>query len=438
MIAAHLFRQRKTPFLPSDQLAALRDRRLRRIVRYAAKTVPHYRDWFAASGVEPREIRGVADLERLPVLDRDEVRAHPDRFVSESRAAKGSVAFKTSGSTGTPIEIRHDRRSLLANVAFGERERQPVIRASGGSFRPSEIYVGYETSTFKKVQAFYQQNARFPVQPARNFVSLLVPIEEIAQKMNDERPDVLVGYGGWLSLFFRTVAAQGIDLHRPKLVMYMGEALPHGAREQIEGSFGVPLLSRYNAVESFKIGFTCEERTGFHLHEDLCHVRIVDADGRSVPQGEQGEVALTNLVNRATVLINYPLGDLASRSAADCPCGRTLPLLSELEGRAEDVIALADGRFVHPRSVWEVLKDDSSLLSYQLTQHEPTRFTLTLGALDETSFGAARDRALPQLQGLLGGEASIEVQPGTGADREGRRKFRAVVSHCGPGSGQAR
>ncbi len=125
------------------------------------------------------------------------------------------------------------------------------------------------------MQAFYEENTLLPVRPRRSFVSLLEPIEKIAAIANAERPDVLVGYGGWIDLFFKTIAARGIDLRPPKMVMYMGEALPHGAREYIERRFGIPVLSRYNAVEAFKIGFFCEHRTGFHIHEDLCHVRIV-------------------------------------------------------------------------------------------------------------------------------------------------------------------
>ncbi len=238
------------------------------------------------------------------------------------------MSFLTTGSTGTPLEVRHDRRSLLANIPFGERERDPVIRVCGGSFRPKELYVGYETSTFKKVTAFYGQSTLLP-RPQRHFVPLHEPIEHVAAIANAERPDVLVGYGGWIDLFFKTIAARDIELHPPKMVMYMGEALPHGARDYIEGELGIPVLSRYNAVEAFKIGFFCEERTGFHVHEDLCHVRVVREDGTTAPPGEQGQVVISNLVNRASVLLNYPIGDVASMSdtrahaAARSGCSRS-------------------------------------------------------------------------------------------------------------------
>jgi phenylacetate-CoA ligase len=432
VIAAHLPGQRRIPFLPRAKLEAVRDLRIRRIVTYAARTVPFYREWFAQEGIDPREIRGAAELDRLPVIDRELVRTQPRRFLAETPASAAALSFLTSGSTGTPIEIHHDRFSLLANIPFGERERDPVIRGCGGSFRPKELYVGYETSTFKKVIAFYQDNVLSPVRPRRCFVSLLEPIEKIAAIANAERPDILVGYGGWIDLFFRTIAARGIDLHRPKMVIYMGEALPHGGRAHIEEHFGIPVLSRYNAVEAFKIGFFCEQRTGFHIHEDLSHVRIVRPDGRTAQPGEQGEVVLSNLVNRATVLLNYPIGDVAALSPRSCPCGRTFRLLSELEGRIEDILALADGRFVHPRAVWQVFKSDRDVLQYQLTQRGRHRFELKLATMDEPAFQRACGRVLPELQKLLGPGVCVETGRQAGLIRPPGGKFRAVVSTCTP------
>jgi len=430
VIAANLKGQRSIPFLPREKISEMRDRRIRRIVTYAAKTVPYYRDLFAREGIDPCQIKGATDLDLLPILDKELVRAQPRLFIAEAPPARSALSFYSSGSTGVPIEIHHDQQSLLANIAFGERERNAVIRICNGSFRPKELYVGYETSTFKKVVAFYEDNVFLPVRPQRRFVSLLEPIEKIAAIANSESPDIIVGYGGWVDLFFKTVATHGIDLHMPKMIMYIGEALPHGGRAFIEENFGIPVLSRYNSVEAFKIGFFCEQRTGFHLHEDLCHVRIVGPNGQTVPPGERGQVVISNLINRASVLLNYPIGDVASMSQNGCPCGRTFRLLSELEGRVEDILPLADGSFLHPRAIWQVFKNYRDILQYQLTQHEPQRFELKLVTSDEPAFQRALGHVLPELERLLGPGALIEASRQTKSMRNSGGKFRTVVSLC--------
>jgi phenylacetate-CoA ligase len=430
VIAAYMRGQRRVPFMPREKLHALRDARIRRIVAYAARTVPYYRDLFARERVDARDVRGAADLDRLPTIEREVVRQNPHLFISEARPSRTALSFLTSGSTGIPLEVHHDRRSMLANIAFGERERAPVNRICGGSFRPKELYVGYETSTFKKVIAFYEQSTLQPMRPRRRFVPLHEPIDKIAEIANAEKPDVLVGYGGWIDLFFKTVVARDIEIHVPKAVMYMGEALPPGARSHIEEHFGIPVLSRYNAVESFKIGYFCDALTGFHVHEDICHVRVVGPDGTAVAGGEHGELVISNLINRASVLLNYPIGDVASLSDRPCPCGRTFRLMSELEGRVEDILLLPDGRFVHPREIWQVFKPDREVLQYQVIQHPADRYEIFLATVDEPAFARARDRALPGLSALLGERARIDVSWRPELDFRSGGKFRAVASRA--------
>lgn len=411
---------RRIPYLPREQLDAVRDGNVRAMVAHAAANVPFYRDWFAREGLDPREIRTADDLARLPLLDKRQVREEPRLFLAEGAAARGAVRVTTSGSTGTPTEIHHDRRSLLLNIPYGERERRPVIEGTGGSFRPRELYVGNETSVIKTVTAFYEANTLF-VRPRRRFVSVRTPIEEVAAMIDAERPDLLTGYGGWIHLFFKTVAARGIALrHRPRMVMYMAEALPPGGLELIEGEFGVPVMSRYSAAEAFKIGFYCEARTGFHLHEDLCHVR---AD-------EGGRLVIGNLVNRATVLLNYPISDVGTIGGEPCPCGRTFRLMGELEGRVEDMLPLAGGRVVHPRAIWQVFMNEPDVLQYQLTQHEPRRFSLELATVDEAAYERAVARALPELEQLLRPDPVIVASRRTAP--RGDAKFRAVASLFGP------
>jgi phenylacetate-CoA ligase len=185
-------------------------------------------------------------------------------------------------------------------------------------------------------------------------------------------------------------------------------------------------------VEAFKIGFLCEERRGFHIHEDLCHVKIVDAKGKKAANGEKGEVVISNFVNRGTVLLNYRLGDVGLLSNERCSCGRTLPLLSELEGRVEDILFLPDGRFIHPRAIWGMIKKRDEVLKYQLIQHEPQRFELRLVTVDRRSYQQVVSRILVDLKNLLGTSVIIESAYYEELKPQERGKFRPVLSLCKP------
>jgi len=416
------------PWLPRRRSEALRDHRVRLVVAYAVRHVPYYRALFERQGISPADINGAADLARLPLLDREVVRVHPERFVADTAAGRRALDFYTSGSTGTPLRVYHDQASLLRNIAYGERERAAIIEVCGTGFRPKELYVGGQVSTFRQVIAFYEDNVLLPTKPRRVWMSVARPIEEVIAACNRERPDVLVGYGGWIALFFRIIEARGLRVQLPKMVMYMAEAMPPGAREHIEGRFGVPVLSRYSAAEAFKIGYFCARRTGFHLHEDLCHLRIVGPDGATLPDGERGQIVVSNLVNRASVLLNYPIGDMGALTTCRCTCGRTTRLLSELEGRVEDILELPGGRHIHPRAIWQAVKDDQDLLQYQLVQREPLRFHFILTTADEAAFERVLGRAMPQLRALLGPDARVQPIWRSDVVRGGQAKFRAVSS----------
>jgi phenylacetate-CoA ligase len=211
-------------------------------------------------------------------------------------------------------------------------------------------------------------------------------------------------------------------------MVYHGQLMSDPGREIIERELGIPVYSRYNAVEAFKIGFTCEEREAFHWNADLTHVKVVDADGTSCAPGQTGEVIISNLVNRATVLLNYRLHDVASLSDERCPCGRTLPLLSDLEGRLEEILPLAEGRFLGPRAIWGIFKREPAVLQYQLVQERIDRYLLRLRTTDQPAFERVVPPALARLRELLGAECEVIASRHTRLEGLEPGKFRAVMT----------
>jgi phenylacetate-CoA ligase len=433
VVCANLRGQRGIPYLSEEEFWALRDARLRQIVKYAADTVPYYQNLFRNEGIDPQSIKTVHDLRRIPLVEKPTVRKNPNLFISTSRKGKHSIAFSTSGSTGEPTTIHHDQDSLLANIAYGERERTVLAAMFGKRIGIREAYIVRPRSTITKVWEYYRKHTFASASRPRLLVDISRPIEQIVDAINSFRPDILVGYGSYLEALFRTIKFRGTRMHRPRVLFYGAECMTEPGKAFIEKEFGVSVLSMYNAVEAFKIGFLCEVRHGFHLHDDLCHVRIMNANGVDVPPGDKGQVVISNLVNKGTVLLNYCLGDVAALATGKCSCGRGLPLLSELEGRVEDILFLSNGGFIHPRAIWAVLSQRNEVLKYQLIQHELERFELKLVTVDHPSYQLAVVDVLADLRRLLGEAAVIECEYATALEPEASGKFRPVVSMCKPG-----
>jgi phenylacetate-CoA ligase len=385
---------------------------------FAARSVPFYRDRLDAPAV-----RTAADLARLPLLDRATLQAEGDRLRADG--GRGALRFRTTGSTAAPVTVWHDHESLLANIGYGERERAVEAHFVGRRRRYSALDLRAAGGTLPRVQAFYASAAFRPLRPGRTLVDVDTPPEQVLEAIERGRPEVIRSYGAFLELLFRTAAASGGLRHRPRVVLYAGDTMSDPGRELIEGGFGIPVISAYNAVECFKIAFTCERRDGFHLHEDLCHVRVVDAGGGDVPAGERGEVVISNLVNRGTVLLNYRLGDVGRLVDEPCGCGRTTSRLVDLEGRVDELIDLGGGEWLYPTAVWRAFRERPAILRYQLVQNAPRRFELRVvagGDDGEAAAHAAAAELATSLHGAVVAPVLVDELPaGPGG------KFRHVV-----------
>jgi phenylacetate-CoA ligase len=412
------------PFWPEERVRTRADARARAIADYAAAHVPYYRRLF-----RPGEIRGVADLAELPLLDKAAVRDDPAAFRSSAPDASEGLSLRTTGSTWEPLTVFHDRCSLLLNIAFAERERAVETHFVGRSFRyvALDLGLGRTITTPQEVRAFYDRACYRPLRPRHHAAGVDEPLEDVVATLARLQPDVLRGYGTYIELLFRTAEARKLELHRPRVAVYTADGMTDEGRRLVEERFGVPVLSQYSAVEAFRIGYFCEERSAHHLHEDLCALSLVGANGRPVPDSEPGEVVVSNLVNRGTVLLNYRLGDVARIVPGRCACGRTSRLLSAVEGRTSQVVRLPDGSVVHPFAVWAPMKLLDGVVRYQLVQHESDRFELRLQTVDRATYDSVAARVTTELRTILRG-ATVEPTYHDRLEQGRGGKFSPVVA----------
>ena len=178
-----------------------------------------------------------------------------------------------------------------------------------------------------EIQAFVQGRGLFPrgLRRERQYIFLSDPPEKNLSLINEFRPDLLYSYGSYLDMLVRYIRGTDAWWHRPKGILYTSDNLSDATRSWLTGECGIPVFSVYGCVEALKIGFRCEEGRGYHVNSDLYPVRIIDSRGRDAEPGQPGEVILSNLVNRATVLLNYRLGDLAAACRSLAPAAGRFP-----------------------------------------------------------------------------------------------------------------
>jgi phenylacetate-CoA ligase len=415
----------RMPLRPAEEVAHARDARVRALVEEAATTVPHYRDRFRELGIDAREIATAEDLVRLPLLDRATVAADPRRLRPAGVADEDVTVVHTSGVTGEPLPIAHDRASLLRNIVWSRRESKPVSTFGVPAFGGSVVAVLEPEATARQVDRANRGLAWRPGRPKKTVVSTDDPLDVAVAAIEEAKPDLVVGFGSYLELLFRTVAARGGLAHLPKVIRYGADAMTDYGRREIERALSVPVLSGYGAAESLRLGYVCEQRNGFHLHDDLVHVVAVDEAGAAVPDGTTGELVVTNLVNRGTVLLNYRLGDLGRIEREACPCGRASARIVEVVGRTADVVRLPSGRRVTPDEVARSV-EAPEVVRFQLAERAPGRFELRVRTVDDDPAAAALEVVAAGARALLEGAAVDVVHDQALAAGTGG-KFRPVV-----------
>jgi len=428
----HVAGERRLPFTPLEKLVAIQNRRVRAIVRHAYKTVPFYREVMDARGLRPRDFSAAEDLERLPLLTGEELADDPDRFVSTKYRPGSGVAIHTSGTTGKAKVIHWDSAAMYRALAHTYRHRLVLAPLVGGTTGYREAVPARIGAIHDEVRAFYESHLWVPggIDLKRCHIDAEQPLRQVTAELDAFRPDVVLGYGVFLGAMFRWIALNRPDCHRPKAVVYGAEEMTEAHRLTIEDDLGIPVFSNYEAAEALRIAFQCERREGFHLSMDLVALRVVDDSGATAPDGESGEIVLSNLMNRATVLLNYAIGDRASLSTAPCPCGRTLPTIERLEGRSHDCLVLPHGRLAVSGGVLKRLLEVGGMSQVQVEQEELCRFVVRavdLPGSDRSAAAAGLERALEDLMERpveLTVEWCESIPPGPSG------KVRAVISHC--------
>jgi phenylacetate-CoA ligase len=427
--------QGRFPFRSRDAIERAQRRRIRRIVAHAYGNVPYYRETMDRLGLRPGELRVAADLARLPLVERDDLQRDPEYFTARTWPRESYVRMFSGGSSGAPLTVYRDPFALFQDACARERHRAVTMRLAGKRWRLRQLTVVATLAVSRTTIGDFDRRSLVPrsFRVVGDHIPLREPLAEVIARLNEFRPDSIGAPASFHERLFLHLYDTGIPFHRPKVIHYSGEALSDPMRRLITEEFGIAVTSTYGAMEAFNVGFECEEHAGLHLNVDLNPLRLVDREGRDVADGESGEVVVSNLVNRGTVVLNYRLGDLARMLPDRCGCGRTLPVMSFVEGRINDWVRAPSGELVHPQEVRLLIERELGILRYQVIQRAPARFELLVVPRPSWGPEALRDRVAERLGELLACRVELRMSVVDDLPRTGSGKARPVTSALAQG-----
>ena len=227
---------------------------------------------------------------------------------------------------------------------------------------------------------------------------------------------------------------RGIRPARLRGLGSFGEALPDDLRALCQQVWGVSVADVYSCEEAGYIALQCPQvPQHYHVQAENLLVEVLDAAGRPCAAGDTGEVVLTTLHNFAMPLIRYAIGDYA-QVGPPCACGRGLPVLQRIHGRARNLLRLPDGSRHWPSFPAQDWLAIAPVRQFRLRQTDAACIEVDL--VTARPLGAAEaDRLRRMLQGRLGHAFRIVLHPVADIPRAPGGKFEDFVCELDTGVG---
>lgn len=415
-----------------QELALHRTNRLHALLRHAELHVPYYRHLFAAHGIDTGSTDVVNQLRRIPCLTKAIIRGNSDRLRSD--AAGPLKRYNTGGSSGEPLVFFMGKDRISHDVAAKWR----ATRWWGVDIGDPEIVIWgspIEVGGQDRVKALRDRVLRTHLLPA--FAMSDDNLARFVDAIRRIRPRMIFGYPSALA-HIATYARERkhrLDDVGLRVAFVTSERLYDHQRERIRTIFGCPVANGYGGRDAGFIAHECPSG-GMHISAEDIIVETVDETGRCVPAGEAGEIVVTHLATGDFPFIRYRTGDVGVLDDSPCACGRSLPLLKEIQGRTTDFVVAYDGTVIHGLALIYVIRDLPGIRQFKIVQEriDLTRVTI----LPDDHFDPS---VIPQIEKgfkqRLGGQVEVRVDCVSELPAERSGKHRYVTSHVVAGSGTA-
>ncbi|TCK75533.1 phenylacetate-CoA ligase [Acidipila rosea] len=412
----------KTQFLSTTELEQLQMERLREQLIHAFRNISFYRRRFESEGITPLDIRTLSDLRYIPILTKKEIQDHAHEMVAQNQPATARIANQTGGSTGSPLQFWVDRERFDSRRASTDRHN------SWAGLHPGQWYAHlwgsrFDTGTSTRPAITWRQRLLYRALTLNTSLISEQDLAEYVALLRRFRPRFMLAYAQSAVMFARYCEQENIrDIHFESIITTAEMLLPE-QRQFLERIFKGKVFNRYGCREFSVIASECAYHTGMHINADALIVEIEPSP--HAPQGT-GKVIVTDLLNRSMPLIRYEIGDMASMSTGTpCPCGRSLPRISEISGRITDFLITPDQRRISGISLALLAGDMPEVRQMQFEQTD--RWNIRLRVVPGRGFGhdtteELRTRLEPYLRGMS--NLSIETVDTIASEPSG--KFRYV------------
>lgn len=333
------------------------------------------------NAIIPKEKHGMDWLRDLPPLTRSDWQAIGDGMFNDAVPhTHGSIhENSTSGSTGEPVRVRRTDLCGTLWAAHAMLDHEWHHRDVNGRLMAvrGDIHQRQDGDDWGFPVAMLRISGKGLGLPITTDVAALM------REIDSFKPNTLLIYPSML----RACLEHWANGHqRPTTIDHVktiGETVTDALRTLVDLVLHLPVEDTYSSNEVGTIALNCSHGS-YHVMQDSLIVEVLDDGGRQCHPGETGRVVITDLVNWATPVIRYDIGDWATVGDR-CSCGRRSATLQRVMGRTRNLVVHPDGRRNWPLTGFKGFGDIAPIRQYQVVQHAVDDVELRVVCRDELS-----------------------------------------------------
>lgn len=404
--------------LPQERLDAITDRLLTQTLQAAIRHLPRYRGMSIDGG--SGGLRGVL-AERFPIIDRSDLTQSPAQYYPHGRPRPWTIVGRTSGTSGTPLQVFRSLNSVLWENAIVERH----FRWSG--YRP-----GMRRAYLRGDLVVPLDRAAPPYWFLNRYNNQLIVssrhlrddcVADIVAKLEEFAPFIMEAYPSTAYELARLLEQRNHTLRIPYIYTGSEPLYPH-QRDLILTRLAKCVMDHYGMAERIAYATECEHG-GLHVNTDYSYVEIVDDQGR--PTEGEGYVVGTTFNNTLMPLIRYRMSDRTRWRREICSCGRTYPLIEPVTGKYEDTLFGSRGQRISPSVVTFAFKSLQGIKYSQVAQTAEGVWEIRV--VPEKSFNEVeRARLVENVRHLVDPGIQVVVREVPEIARTSAHKYRWIVN----------
>lgn len=411
----------------SDQWDVYQLRQLKALLIHSFDQVPFYHQKWSREGWKRSHFEKLnwKDFYDLPFLTKQDLRKHGKLYLLAGNRRRDGVFIKSSGSTGTPVELyfsRHFQQRWTAAMEARVRNWAGVSWNTPRGMIGGRQIVGTESAG----PPFYRYNSSEKQTYFSAYHISLKNAPNYLKGIKQNNVQYMTGYA--FSNYLLAKCFEELGLHPPamKAVICSSEKLTREMKELMERVYQCRVFDSYSGAEA--CGLVSESPEGQLLFSpDTGILEVLNDQNERVENGRQGEVVLTGLLNFDQPLIRYKIGDfLIKSSSQQCSGNRSMPVIEEISGRVEDAVRCRDGRIMV--RFHSVFYEVPGLQKAQLVQKDYDHFEVRIESDSNYEAGIAEELIRKRLEDQISKGIEVKFSYTDSIPLGPNGKFKAVIS----------